>query len=175
MPMTITAEDVFFGPPDSLQYNSVELGASEDPAKLVITVTRYEPEFQGAVGPLKGLTRITKIKAELTTKLNELALSKLQAALQNTSTATVAGTPSMTKLTQNIGVVLTADHHDVVMKATGPDGQPCVVTLTDALQTGNITCEFGVSSTAGTPVTFTGYGNPAAPTLAPYSIQRLTV
>jgi hypothetical protein len=173
--MTITPEDVFFGPPDSLQYDSVELGASEDPAKLVITVTRYEPDFQGAVGPIKGLTRIVKIKAELTTKLNELALTKLQAALQNTSLASVAGTPGMTKLTQSIGVVLTADHHDVVMKATGPDGQPATVTITDALQTGPITCTFGTTETAGTPVTFTGYGDPANPTLAPYSIERLTV
>lgn len=83
MPFAVNSEDVIFGPPTSLQYNGVELGASEDPAVLNITGERFEMEFQGAGGPIAGLTRLRKVTATLTAKLNELSIAKLAWALQN--------------------------------------------------------------------------------------------
>lgn len=252
MSLTITSEDVLFGPPTSLTFKGVELGASEDPAKFAVKITRMQPEFQGAAGPIAGLTRITKIEASLTVKLNELSLAKLQWALQNvtalvgtaatkdggasttlsadvaadaTSIAVtlatniaagdflkvgdadaleiatvdasyVSGTTiplahplvfahdsgdavletvdaGTTVLTQRIGMVSAAQHGTVIMQAIGPDGNPVLLTLTNALNTADVECSFGDTGTAGTPVTFTGYCSKSDPTLAPYIIEKL--
>lgn len=106
MALTITSEDVLFGPPSSLKFGGVELGASEDPAKLMITVDRYSPgPFQGAGGDIVGLTRINKITAKLAVKLNELSLAKLQWALQNVTTT--IGTAATTS--PGLATTLTAD------------------------------------------------------------------
>jgi hypothetical protein len=255
MTLAIVSEDVLFGPPTSLQFNGVELGASEDPAKLNITGERFEMDFQGAGGPIAGLTRLRKINATLTAKLNELSIAKLAWALQNL-TATVgtaavtspsglattiatadvaAGATSIelaaatniadgvylkvgdageteivqvhaswtagttiplvsplirahdvgdavvmvddagtTILRQRVGIVPAADHHDLVMQAVGPDGDPCVVTLFDAINSADVEMTFGDNESAGTPITWKAYYDKADPTLAPYSIERLT-
>jgi hypothetical protein len=140
----------------------------------VITETRYEPDFINATGPIAGLTRKTKIKVELTTRLNELSLTKLQLMLQNSSIATQAGTPVTYLLTESIGAIAYATHLPLVVTAVGPDGNNCVITLQNALQVGNLDISFGVTGPTGTPVTFRGYSDPATPTLAPFSIQRVT-
>ena len=82
----IVSEDVLFGPPSSLQFNGVELGASEDPAVVNITGERFEIDWQGASTFVAGLTALRKVRATLTAKLNELSLAKLAWVLQNTST-----------------------------------------------------------------------------------------
>jgi hypothetical protein len=257
MAMTVTSEDVLFGPPSSLTFGAVELGASEDPAKLSIKVTRFAPKFQGASSPIAGLSRIVEIVASLTVKLNELSLAKLQWLLQNTTVvvgtaATTGGgctgtlyadvaagatnikvtsvtslaegdyikigdagetevhkvavggvgtinagtgvtltTPLVfthdagdayvevdnagtTIITQRVGIISAAQHKSLIMTALGPDGLPCVFTLTNALNTADVDCTFGESETAGSPVTFTGFASKTDPTLAPYSIERLT-
>ncbi len=251
--MTISSTDYLFGPPSSLTVGGAEIGPSEDPATLTITEEIWGPEFQNAVGQLAGLMRVIKVKAELSTKLNNLSLAMLQVALHGvtptvgtaavtapglattltadvaagaTSIALTAATniadgkflkigdtaeteiikvdPSWTAgttiplttplirahdagdavvmvddagttiLRQRIGYIPTTDHKDVIMQAVGPDGSPTVVTLFDCLNTAGVTMAFGSSESAGTPVTFTAYGDIADPTLAPYAIERLT-
>jgi hypothetical protein len=80
-----------------------------------------------------------------------------------------------TILRQRIGYIPTTDHQDVVMQAVGPDGTPMLVTLFDCLNTAGVSMAFGEATSAGTPVTFTAYGDIADPTLAPYAIERPTV
>lgn len=330
----IVSEDVIFGPPTSLQFNGIELGASEDPAVLNITGERFEMDFQGAGGPIAGLTRLRKIAATLTAKLNELSIAKLQWALQNVTatvgtaaatanghsqtlaadaaaaqnvikfpgitlalsaalddivdtaaahgftagqrvkfesltggTGLVVGTTyyviatSLTATTlqvsltsggaavdfttditagvliaaytageylkigdlaeteiavigtvgtsgaggtgltlttplirahdtldailqvvdagttivrQRVGIVAAANHHNLVMQAVGPDGEPYVVTLFDAINSADVQQTFGDNESAGTPITWKAYYDKADPTLAPYAIERLT-
>jgi hypothetical protein len=332
----IVSEDVLFGPPSSLQFNGVELGASEDPAVVNITGERFEIDFQGASTFVAGLTRLRKVRASLTAKLNELSLAKLGWVLQNmtstvgtaattsnghsqtlsadaaagatvikfptgialatsseaddiidTATAhgftagqrvmfesltggagltaltpyfviaanlasttlqvslTLAGTPALfttditagvlipaytageflkigdageteigiigtvgtagsggtgltlttplvrahdtgdailqvanagtTILRQRVGIIPATDHHNLVMQAVGPDGSPCIVTLFDAIATGDVSMTFGDNETAGTPITWSAYADEDDPGLAPYAIERLTV
>jgi hypothetical protein len=249
-----STKDYLFGPPSSLKFNNVELGGSEDPAKLSIKVTRFKPKFQGASTAIAGLSRITGIEASLTVKLNDLSLAKLQLILQRV-TATIgtaattdpsgltttlaadadAGATSIvltaatniadgkfllvgdegeteicevdaswssgttiplttplifahdagdavvmvddagtTILEQTVGIIAEADHHDLVMQAVGPDGEPTVVTITDAHTAGDVECSFGESDTSGTSVTFVGYADKAAPTKAPFTIEKMT-
>ena len=72
-----------------------EIGPSEDPATLTITETTWGPDLQGSVGQVAGLMRVTKVKAELATKLNNLSLAMLRVARKDGSRAaqycTVAG------------------------------------------------------------------------------------
>jgi hypothetical protein len=249
----IVSEDVIFGPPTSLQYNGVELGASEDPAVLNITGERFEMDFQGAGGPIAGLTRLRKVQATITAKLNELSIAKLAWALQNlTATVGTAATtgggvsttlaadaaagatsivlaaatgvadniflkvgdageteivqvdPSWTSgttiplqtplvrahdagdavvqvddagttiLRQRVGIIDESDHHNLVMQAVGPDGEPYVVTLFDAINSADVQQTFGDNESAGTPITFKAYYDKADPALVPYAIERLT-
>lgn len=249
----IVSEDVLFGPPTSLQYGGVELGASEDPAVLTITGERFEPEWQGAGGPVAGLTRLRKVNCTLKAKLNELSIAKLRWLLQN-ATATVgtaavtgggvsttlaadaaAGATSIvlasaagvadniylklgdvgeteivqvdpawtsgttiplttplvfahdsgdavvqvddagtTILRQRVGIIAESDHKTLVMQAVGPDGEPYVVTLFKAINSTDAEMTFGDNETAGSPITWKAYYDKADPTLAPFSIERLT-
>jgi hypothetical protein len=331
----IVSEDVLFGPPTSLKFNGVELGASEDPAVVNITGERFEIDFQGASTFIAGLTRLRKVRATLTAKLNELSLAKLGWVLQNATTTvgtaattsnghsqtlsadaaagatvikfptgvalatsaavddiidtatahgftagqrvmfeSITGGAGLTALTayfviaanlaattlqvsltaggaaidfttditagvlipaytvgeylkigdaaeteiavigtvgtsgsggtgltlttplvsahdtgdailqvvdagttilrQRVGIIPATDHHDVVMQAVGPDGSPCVVTLFDAIATGDASMTFGDNETAGTPITWTAYADEDDPSLAPFAIERLT-
>jgi len=252
--MSIATTDYLFGPPSSLTVGGAEIGPSEDPATLTITETTWGPDLQGSVGQVAGLMRVTKVKAELATKLNNLSLAMLQVALHGVTptvgTAAVtspsglattltadaaAGATSLaltavtnvatgtflkvgdageteivkvdtyvsglivnlttplfrahdsgdavvmvddagtTILRQRIGFIPTTDHKDVIMQAVGPDGTPMLVTLFDCLNTAGVKMAFADSESAGTPVTFTAYGDINDPTLAPYAIERLTV
>jgi hypothetical protein len=79
-----------------------------------------------------------------------------------------------TILRQRIGRIPATAHKDVIMTALGPDGDPTLVTLFDCLNTAGVSMAFGEATSAGTPITFTAYGDIADPTLAPYAIERLT-
>lgn len=79
-----------------------------------------------------------------------------------------------TVLQQRIGMISEASHHDFVFQAVGPDGEPAVITIFNALSGGNLDIELGESDPAGTEVTFTGYASKTDPTLAPWSWERLT-
>jgi hypothetical protein len=79
-----------------------------------------------------------------------------------------------TILQQRIGIIAEADHHDFVFQAVGPDGEPSVVTIFNALSDGNLEFELGETGPAGSVVTFTGYASKTDPTLAPWSWERLT-
>ena len=86
----------------------------------------------------------------------------------------MAGTPVTYLLTESIGAIPAAQHGNLVVTAVGPDGNNCVITLQNALQVGNLDIIFGITGPTGTPVTFRGYSDPTTPTLAPFSIQRVT-
>jgi len=104
--MSIATTDYLFGPPSSLTVGGAEIGPSEDPATLTITETTWGPELQGSVGQLAGLMRVTKVKAELATKLNNLSLAMLRVALHGV-TPTV-GTAAVTS-PSGLATTLTAD------------------------------------------------------------------
>lgn len=80
-----------------------------------------------------------------------------------------------TILRQRTGRISTAQHKNVVMQAIDPAGDAYLVTLFDCLNTAGLDQEFGESGSAGTPIVFEAYTDPADPTLAPYAIERLSV
>lgn len=104
--MSVATTDYLFGPPSSLTVGGTEIGPSEDPATLSITETTWGPDLQGAVSQIAGLMRVTKIKAELKTKLNNLSLALLRVALHGV-TPTV-GTAAVTA--PGLATTLTADY-----------------------------------------------------------------
>jgi hypothetical protein len=104
--VTLSVKDYLFGPPSSLTVGGVEIGPSEDPATFTVTETQWSLALQGAVSDFAGTTGITKIKAELKTKLNNLSLAMLQVAL-NKITPTV-GT-AVTTSPSGLATTLTAD------------------------------------------------------------------
>ncbi len=80
-----------------------------------------------------------------------------------------------TILQQRTGLVSAASHKNFVFQAVGPSGYPTLVTIWNALSDGVLDITLGEKAPSGTPVTFTGYSSLADPTLAPWSMERLTV
>ncbi len=79
-----------------------------------------------------------------------------------------------TILQQRMGMISAASHKDFVFQAVGPDGNPALITIGNALSDGNLDVALGETTPSGTQVTFTGFADPADPTLAPWSWERLT-
>ena len=104
--MSVATTDYLFGPPTSLTVGGTEIGPSEDPATVSITETTWGPDLQGTVSQIAGLMRVTKIKAEIKTKLNNLSLALLQVVLHKI-TPTV-GTAAVTT-PDGLSTTLTAD------------------------------------------------------------------
>lgn len=77
MTTTIEPEEIYFGAPASLTYGGVEIGATTAPPKVSIDVTKYEPEFQGARGPIKGVSMIIRVIAAVEVVINEIVAAKL--------------------------------------------------------------------------------------------------
>ena len=106
--MTLNVEGLPSSAPSSLTVGGAEIGPSEDPATLTITETTWGLDLQGAVSEIAGLARVTKVKAELKTKLNNLSLAMLQVALHGV-TPTV-GTAAVAPAPSGLATTLTADH-----------------------------------------------------------------
>jgi hypothetical protein len=79
-----------------------------------------------------------------------------------------------TILQQRIGIIPAASHLDFVAQALDPAGDPCLITISDALGDGTLEITLGETEGSGTPVTFTGFSTKEDPELAPWAIERLT-
>jgi hypothetical protein len=80
-----------------------------------------------------------------------------------------------TILQQRTGLISAASHKNFVFQAVNPAGVATLVTIFGALSGGNLDITLGEKGPNGTPVTFTGYSSLADPTLAPWSMEKLTV
>lgn len=84
----IHPEDIYFGAPAQLTYGGVAVGATVDKPKVTIEVTTYTPQFQGARGPVKGTTIVTKAIASAEFTVNEITATKLAWAMPGSEAVT---------------------------------------------------------------------------------------
>lgn len=164
MPTTITPEDLVFGTPTSITYGGTEVGATIDPPVWTVTPTLYKPDFQNAVGPIKGAVFITgaEVKVELT--VNEFNAGKLAWAMPgaiNTG-GVITWTP---------GRVDDAAFQDLVLVGQNLAGDPLTVTLKNALPEGPVSIPFSKNEIASMKLTFIGYSDGAAPLELPFELE----
>ena len=120
-----------------------------------------------------GETEIVKVDAEWTAGTTIPLTTPLVRSHDAGDAVVMVDDAGTTILRQRIGYIPTSDHKDVVMQAVGPDGSPMMATLFDCLNTEGVSMAFGESTSAGTPVTFTAFGDLNDPTLAPYALERI--
>jgi hypothetical protein len=76
-----------------------------------------------------------------------------------------------TTITWTPGRIDSSAYQDLILTGLGLDGRQMIVTLFDAMSAESQELEFSDSAVSGLKVKFTGYYDPATPTVAPFSIQ----
>lgn len=164
MPTTISPDDLIFGTPSSITYGGTEVGATIDPPVWTVTPTLYKPDFQNAVGPIKGVVFITgaEVKCELT--VNEFTGTKLAWAMPGAiDTGGV--------ITWSPGRVDEAAFQDLVLVGENLAGNPITLTIYNALPEGAVSIPFSKSEIASMKLTFIGYSEGATPLELPFAID----
>jgi hypothetical protein len=163
MPITIEPEELFFGSPTSLTYGGTEVGATVTPPKATITPTLYKPDFQTAIGPVKGAVFITAVEAKVELTVNQFTAEKLAWALPGAeeSGGVISWTP---------GRVASAAFKDLVLVGAGLDGRTITFTLKNALPEGALEVSFSKTEISGMTLTFIGYVSEDYPQEAPFEI-----
>ena len=164
MAITIAPEELFFGSVASLTYGGTECGATIDPPKVTITPTLYKPEFQNAIGPVRGAVFVTAVEAAAEFTVNQFTAEKLAWALPG---ATVVGDV----LSWTPGRVASSAFKDLVMIGSGLDGRTIVVTLFNALPEGSLEIAFSKTELSGMKLKFVGYVDEDTPTTAPFQVE----
>src|SRR5258707_11965248 len=85
MTSVITPEALYFGAPPTLTVNSVDVGATLNNPKVGWEITKYQPKFKNAGGPVKGAVAIVGVVPTLEVLLNELSAAKVAHALPGSS------------------------------------------------------------------------------------------
>ena len=162
MAFTITPEALYFGAPTTLQFNSVDVGATIDAPKVSFEVVNYVPEFQGAKGPVKGTVITTRVVPSVEFTVNELTSEKIAWAMPGSSgSGTITWTP---------GRIADAAYMDLVLVGEGLDGRTITFTLYNAMSSESQELDFSNSAVSGLKMKFTGHYDPATPTVAPFQI-----
>lgn len=170
MATVIAPEELYFGAPTTLTYGGVDCGATLDAPKFKIDVTKYEPDFQNARGPVMGTSIVTKVVASVTLTVNQITAAKLAWAMPGSSSSAYGGG---TVITWDPGRVPSEAYQDLVLVGPGLDGRLLVLTLENAMSAESQELDFSDTAIAGLSLVLTAYYDPATPDHAPFSI-RLT-
>lgn len=134
----------------------------------------YTPEYDGALGPIKGSTRLVKEVPKITANLAEFTKENLLLALAGTSAADY-GSPSKThdKIT-SAGAVSAGNHNNaiaIVGERADSSTNPVCCVVKNALVTETVEVNTGTGKEdVVLKVTFTGYYLPESPGVPPYEI-----
>jgi hypothetical protein len=164
---TIAPEELFFGAPTSLTYGGVEVGATIDAPKVIITPTTYTPEFMTAKGPVVSTDIVTKVIVACEFTINQLSAAKLAWGMPGCEAS--GGTGPQT-ITWTPGRIESADYKDLVLVGPGLDGREITVTIENAISVQPIEVDFSNSAIGGMKMRFEGRYDAATPTVAPFSI-----
>jgi hypothetical protein len=162
--ITIAPEELYFGSPTSLTYGGTEVGATVTPPKVTITPTLYKPDFQNAIGPVRGAVFVTSVEAKCELTVNQFTAEKLAWALPG---ADFVGDV----MTWTPGRVASAAFQDLTLIGAGLDGRTMVFTLHNALPEGALEISFSKTEISGMTLTFIGYVDEDTPTTAPFTIE----
>ena len=163
MAITITPEELYFGSPTTLTYGGVDVGGTTEPPTVNIEITKLEPDFQNAAGPVEGTSVITNVLVTCQLMVNQITAAKLAWALPGATE--VGGT-----VTWEAGRVPSSAYKDLVMVGQGLDGRTLTVTLENAFSAESISLPFGKDDFTGMSMNFVAYYDPTTPMEVPFSI-----
>jgi hypothetical protein len=154
----------------TLTVGGASVGATMEGNSFTVKQTKYEPKFDGVKGKgAKGAVWVLEEEVILEITLAEATFANLQAALPG---ATVASDASSQVMTYTGSRIATSEFKDVVLTVTKDGGLTLVITLKDALQSGDLALKFGDDKETGIKVTFKAYHDPATATASCYTIRN---
>lgn len=163
MAVTITPEELYFGSPTTLTYGGTDVGGTTEPPRIIIEITKLEPDFQNAAGPVEGTSVITNVLVRCELMVNQITAAKLAWALPGATE--VSGT-----VTWTAGRVPSTAYKDLVLVGQGLDGRTLTATIENAYSAENIELPFGKEEFTGMSMNFIGYYDPTTPMDVPFSI-----
>ena len=163
MAVTITPEELYFGSPTTLTYGGVDVGGTTEPPRIIIEITKHEPDFQQAAGPVADTAVISDIIVRCELMVNQMTAAKLAWALPGAEEA--GGT-----ITWTAGRVPSSAYKDLVLVGQGLDGRTLTATIENAYSAENIELPFGKDDFTGMSMNFIGYYDPTTPMEVPFSI-----
>lgn len=164
MAVVIDPTKMYFGAPTTLTFNGVDVGATIDFPKIIITPTVYSPRFQNAKAFIAGADIVTFVEASVEVTVNELSLAKI-----------LWGLPGATKtgnvITWTPGRIQTTEYHEVVLITPGLGGQQFIFALFNAIHDGPIELDWNNTAMTGQKLKFIGRALGASPLVAPFQID----
>lgn len=163
MAVTITPEELYFGSPTTLTYGGVDVGGTTEPPRIIIEITKLEPDFQNAAGPVVDTSVITGVMVRCELLVNQITGAKLAWALPG---ATEVGGV----ITWTTGRVPSSAYKDLVLVGQGLDGRTLTATIENAYSAESIELPFGKDDFTGMSMNFIGYYDGASPYEVPLTV-----
>jgi hypothetical protein len=170
------AKDIMLGE-GVLYYNYGEvseavIGATRGGTKLEIEWSKKEVEYDGAMGPTKGMRRTNVLIAKLIVNFLKLTYTTLTYGLNVTVSDGSDQDGTYKKIAFNTSWADTDVMTNITFKGYKASGEYCIIKLSNALNIDNISLEFKEKDEVVSEMTYTGFYTYAAPTTPPVVIQE---
>lgn len=170
------AKDLLLGE-GVLYYNYGEvseavIGATRGGTKLEIEWNKKEVDYDGSMGPTKGMRRTERFVAKLVVNFLKLTYTNLAYGLNVTVSDGSDQDGTYKKISFDTTFASTDVMTNITFKGYKADGTYCIIKLENAMNIDNIGLEFKEKDEVVSEMTYTGFYTYAAPTTPHLKIQE---
>jgi len=148
------------------------IGATRGGSKVEIERTIKTVDYDGAMGATKGMRRTERFVVTLVVNFLKLTYTNFVYGLNATTADGTDGDGTYKKITFDTTFASTDMLTNITFKGYKANGKYCIITITNALDIGNVGIEFKEKDEVVTERTYTGFYTYAAPTTPPLTIQE---
>jgi hypothetical protein len=148
------------------------IGATRGGTKLEIEWSKKEVDYDGSMGPTKGMRRTERFVAKLVVNFLKLTYINLAYGLNVTVSDGSDADGTYKKIAFNTSFASTDLLSNITFRGFKANGEFCVIILENALNIDNISLEFKEKDEVISEMTYTGFYTYAAPTTPPLAIRE---
>jgi len=170
------AKDLFLGEgvlyKDYGEAGQAVIGATRGGSKLEIERAIKDVEYDGSMGPTKGMRRTERFVVKLVVNFLKLTYTNLAYGLNVTVSDGSDQDGTYKKIAFNTTFASTDVLDNITFKGYKADGTYCIIKVEKALNIDNIGLEFKEKDEVVSEMTYTGFYTYSAPTTPPLKIQE---
>jgi hypothetical protein len=148
------------------------IGATRGGTKLEIEWSKKEVDYDGSMGPTKGMRRTERFVAKLVVNFLKLTYTNLAYGLNVTVSDGSDADGTYKKIAFRTNFESTDPMTNITFRGFKANGEFCVIILENALNIDNISLEFKEKDEVISEMTYTGFYTYAAPTTPPLAIRE---
>jgi hypothetical protein len=148
------------------------IGATRGGSKLEIDWSKKEVDYDGSMGPTKGMRRTERFVAKFVINFLKLTYTNLAYGLNVTVSDGTDQDGTYKKISFNLTFASTDVLKNITFVGYKADGTYCIIKLENAFNMDNISLEFKEKDEVVSEMTYTGFYTYAAPTTPPLVIQE---